>query len=98
MSTLGPVACVNVSKYKLSTERSNFSARARHLRDLRRSTRRSRSRPIRARRGLGSTNEEAGQAERDLCPQSESKFLGKAQSVGSGAWPFQTGQALLVGK
>ena len=94
MSTLGPVACVNVSKDK----QPNLAARARHLRDLRRSTRRSRIRPIRARRGSGSTNEEAGQAERDLCPQSEPKVLGKAQSVGSGAWPFQTGQALLVGK
>ena len=98
MSTLGPVACVNVSKDKQLGRRGNLAARARHLRDLRRSTRRSRLRPIRARRGLGSTNEEAGQAERDLCPQSEPKVLGKAQSVGSGAWPFQTGQALLVGK
>ena len=103
MSTLGPVACVNVSKDKQLSSfppRREQLARAQILR-LRRSTRRSRIRPIRAQIGLGLTNQEAGQAKRNLCPNQRQKTQKSwvAQSVGSAApsWPFQTGQAL-VGK
>ena len=86
MSTLGPVACVNVSKDKQLSSEEQLARLAQILR-LRRSTRRSWIRPIRAQIGLGSTNEESGQAKRNLCPNRRQKTQKSwvAQSVGSAA-------------